>query len=160
MKCARHTDVDAIGSCQECQRGLCDECTNRYRKPLCDQCLLEHISKESRQFYIGLGITLIAFLVGYYIWVKLFTGGVFESIIPGLLLAGCYWGWLFLDGRLPELADKERPAWQSLLLKAGYYVVKFIVAICVGIFVGAYRVYTMLKGLATAKALRQELARR
>lgn len=157
MKCAQHVEQDAVGSCQDCQRGLCQDCIKRYAKPLCNTCLLAHLSKQNKQLYLGLFITIVFFILGYYGWVRFFQGGIFEAFIPGLLLAGLYWGWCFLSDHLARPAKKERSTMKGLLVWGSYYVFKLLLALCICIFVGPYRVYKIISGIGLAKRIKRQI---
>ena len=54
MKCFYHEKKDAVGTCQNCGKGLCKECAGKYTPCLCDDCavnikLTEENEKEQRR---------------------------------------------------------------------------------------------------------------
>lgn len=41
MKCYNHPDRDAVGTCVDCGKGLCQECMDLWTIPVCTDCNLK-----------------------------------------------------------------------------------------------------------------------
>lgn len=108
MKCYYHEDREAVAQCS-CGVGLCKECLNQYKTPICQNCvddintsLLKKAKSRVRNTHI---IIVLMIIVGIVLAVKaLFEGNGHNSIsiliccaIGGFLLAGFPAGWRTLD---------------------------------------------------------------
>lgn len=49
MKCCRHTNIDAVGTCRACGRGLCPECADAFQPPHCASCGQEALAKHKEE---------------------------------------------------------------------------------------------------------------
>ena len=154
MKCAVHGVSDAIASCRGCQKGLCQRCVDRFNETLCQDCLLHKVDKEAKQLYWGLACTLLFFGVGFYAWFSVLHGFFTTAIIVGLLMAGAYWGWLFLNRHLFTLARKTRTFGRKIAVLLGYYLLKFGLSIAIGIFVGPYEILRIIRGILQVKKIK------
>lgn len=157
MKCTDHSELEALGTCQECHKNLCGDCVNRYEKPLCNNCLETSLSKESRRFYFSLVMTAVLFALGYYVWIRYFHGFVFYSLIPACIMGGSYWGWHFLTNILAKPVEKSRSTSMHLIVWTFYYVVKLIISLLIGVFVGIYKIGEGAQKLRQAGLLRQQI---
>jgi hypothetical protein len=67
MKCAGHVDLDAVGTCNICGKGLCPECASTFTPPLCGGCALTHNKGVAKSFWFQLalmsGLFVIALIV-------------------------------------------------------------------------------------------------
>lgn len=46
MNCFNHYDTIAVGTCQDCQKGLCQPCASKYSFPICSMCNGNRIKTE------------------------------------------------------------------------------------------------------------------
>ena len=46
MNCYNHIDQPAVGTCIDCGKGLCSECSNKYTIFICDSCNLKRLYTE------------------------------------------------------------------------------------------------------------------
>lgn len=74
MNCYKHNNLTAVATCSNsCGRGLCSQCADIYKMPLCDNCAIEINSNIKRQStsvrikILGKIIVNIAFFVPYII---------------------------------------------------------------------------------------------
>ncbi len=157
MKCAQHIERDAVGSCQGCQLGLCQDCAKRFGAPYCAKCKLKDMKVQSKGFYFQLGISILLVVIGYYTWVRYFHGGIFESLIPAALLAGFYWGWSFFSKKISKPSKKpQRSKWLSFLLYGAYYLVLLLLSIALGFLIGIYKILMNVKTMRDVKMLERE----
>lgn len=62
MKCYHHPDRDAVATCNECGRGLCQECASLYATPFCSDCTISiatKYKKELENFYGSCGFMIV-----------------------------------------------------------------------------------------------------
>jgi len=93
MKCYRHNDTDAVGSCKTCNKGLCHECAfdtsnGLACKDTCidEVCALNETIERSKKIY-GIGTKPSAIPAGalvYFMFALLFGGwGVYSTVKRG-----------------------------------------------------------------------------
>jgi hypothetical protein len=90
MKCAGHVDFDAVGTCNICGKGLCQDCVAVFTPPLCGGCALAHNKGIATSLWLHLammgGLFAVAFsalirevpalsAVGYSLMVAFFPSG-------------------------------------------------------------------------------------
>lgn len=108
MRCYYHEDREAVAQCN-CGVGLCKECANQYKTPICQGCtneinnsILKKAKSRVRNTHI---IIMLMIIVGIVLSIKaLFEGNGQNSFfiliactIGGFLLAGFPAGWRTLD---------------------------------------------------------------
>ena len=76
MNCINHPSEAAVSQCQHCGKGLCIECTNRFSKPICPECISASRKKQKGAVVIEI---LLTFLIGLPV-----------GIILGLLVNDSY----------------------------------------------------------------------
>jgi hypothetical protein len=157
MKCFNHNEMDATATCQECSKGLCVNCSSRFNAMLCESCLLNHNKSVSTQMYTGLAIT-IAILLGFTYFIggmELPNGqtlGFAKAILPSLILAFTYWGWKFMTNHFPSLSMGSGTVWIM------YFMIKFVAALHIGLIVGPYQIYKMLKEINSTNKVKSQIA--
>lgn len=158
MKCFAHDDRDATATCQPCGKGLCSECSRRFDLILCDTCLLAHNQAVLSQMYSGVAITVIIFAAATYFLgsMEMRDGTSFgfdKAWFLSLLLAFTYWGWKFLS-------ERQRLAFLgNINFWLFYFLIKFALSYFVGLIVGPYQIYKMMKEIRTASKTNQLIAR-
>ena len=104
-----------------------------------------------KHLYIGLSMSILMFLVGFYGWSRFIHGGLIDSVIVGLLMAGAYWGWYELSLRFPKYKRVTENNILNIILLILYYGLKGLLSLCFGIFIGPYRVHRICTGIAAAR---------
>jgi hypothetical protein len=94
--------------------------------------------------WIGLGITVAIPIVVTWILVS-YKAPFGRSLIIGLLLAGTNWGWKFLSAHFPRMTGGSSNVWLV------YLTIKLMASSFIGIFVGPYQIYRMIRELRTAR---------
>ena len=156
MKCFNHVDQDATATCMNCNKGLCVECSSRFSSILCEPCLIEHNKSVARTMYIGLAITVIIFLGFMSIFgsMQSSTGetlGYSKAIFPSLLFAFTFWGWKFLSDYFPRLTMGTGNVWIL------YFIFKFFAAYFIGLIVGPYQIFKMMRELNTVNKTKKQI---
>ena len=49
MKCFYHVDRDAVGTCQTCGKGLCQECAAKYTPVTCEDCHVKIVAQARNE---------------------------------------------------------------------------------------------------------------
>lgn len=136
MKCIAHPESDTRG-----------ECIGGFITPLCAECLGEHNKRVAMEMYKGLGITAIVFAVGMSLAVSdaLDGRGGSAHVFMWPLLAFTYWGWTFLSDHFPRLTEGPLNA------RFVYCFVKLVLAYFVGLLVGPWQIFRVVRQLYAAK---------
>lgn len=157
MKCFAHNGLDATATCQGCNKGLCVDCSSRFNVTLCEFCLLSHNRSVEKEMYKGLAITIFIFsVVTYYIgdsWWSSDNENLIIAWFPGIILAFTYWGWKFLSEHAFRLQGANIGIWLI------YLMFKFFIAYFIGILVGPYQIFRMLKEIRVARKTKRQITR-
>jgi hypothetical protein len=98
MKCYKHYERDSVAQCIDCGKALCPECSNKFTKPICDQCELERIANDRRLLIKNSIIMVIMFIIGF----SLNEGTPLATrLLAGYFFAGIPWGWSILTSITP-----------------------------------------------------------
>lgn len=144
MKCAGHLDLDAVGTCNICSKGLCPECVSTFTPPLCSDCALAHNKGVSTSLWTHLAIMGSLFVIALVFLIGKVP--VPSAIGYALMVAFFPSGWSFL-GRyfLPGggyLFPMAR--WINLCVQA-------VIAAFVGVIVGPIYLFKAWKELKVVR---------
>jgi hypothetical protein len=128
MKCAVHTDVDAVGYCQNCGKALCADCRRDVRGILyCETCLADLVAKPQ---VVGAGPSPgLAAVIGWIPGLGPVYNGEYMKALVYLLIFVAFIGALNSD-----LGDPAEPI--------------------LGLMLTAFMVFTSIDSYRTAKARR------
>ncbi len=136
MNCNNHTEVVAVATCNECNKGLCKECANIYTIPICTECNDRLKSQEKFSIYKSIGISIFC---GILFWIFAPKLGLFmengKELTLGIHLlqfyagAGIIWGWNILTRITPSGWILSIYAWILL------WIFKFFISMIIGMFV-------------------------
>lgn len=148
MKCAQHVELDAVGTCNSCGRGLCPECVSAFTPPLCGNCALAHNKGVSKSLWTQLVLMGVLFVVG----LALFVGKVpfLAAMIFSLMAAFFPPGWNFLGRYFSPGGGYIYPMarWLNFLMQA-------LAAAFVGIVVGPIYLLKARKELQVIRETQQ-----
>ncbi|MBQ8177037.1 MAG: hypothetical protein IJ035_08410 [Oscillospiraceae bacterium] len=85
MKCFYHPERDAVAQCNECKRGLCRECAQKWNPPHCDGCGVSIKQVASAQMKIIKTFFIVGIILGILYGIGAFAITVGESIGAGLI---------------------------------------------------------------------------
>lgn len=158
MKCFNHNEMDATSTCQECSKGLCVNCSSRFNMMLCEGCLLSHNKSVATQMFTGLAITIAIFLSFTYFFGSLESSsgesiGYSKAVFPSLVLAFTYWGWKFMTNYFPTLTMGTGFVWLV------YFFLKFTASCLIGLIVGPYQIFKMLKEIRMTNKVKGQISR-
>jgi hypothetical protein len=146
MKCYKHYDRDAVSQCIECSKTLCPECTSKYNKPLCDQCVIEW-TKSNRLMLIKNIIIMIAVFIFAFsaIYVDAPIG---DRFLMSLFFSGIPWGWSFLNKITPNIF-----LFMPLVGWLIYFGIKLVLSLFIGTIVMPFKIYQIIKGINDSKKM-------
>jgi hypothetical protein len=152
MKCAGHIDLDAVGTCNICGKGLCPECVSTFTPPLCGDCALAHNKGIATSLWMHL-----AMMGGLFVVALVFLAGkvpVPSAIGYALLAAFFPSGWSFLGRYFSPSGGYLFPMarWINLLAQAA-------VAALVGVVVGPIYLFKAWKELKTVRETQKIVAK-
>lgn len=127
-------------------------CADRFEKPLCAPCLVSYNGNIAKQLYYGLALTVAILITVTYLVHTQGALSVGQSLLMGALAAGTYWGWRFLSDHAPRLTMG------SMLVWILYLSLKFIAAYFIGLLVGPYQVFKMMRELNRIQGVKRRLA--
>ncbi len=67
MNCFNHPEENAVASCQDCQKGLCNGCASLYTFPICIQCNSQRKQSQKKEIYKELFLMFVFGCVLYYL---------------------------------------------------------------------------------------------
>lgn len=138
MNCFNHHELSAIAQCQDCSKGLCNECATKYSIPICSICNSSRGKSEKDQiikelfwtYGLGLGLT---FLVSRGSMGQMTFGN--NSIETSLMFfmmfymcSGLVAGWYTLNRITPQVF-----LFLPLIGWVIYFVIKMMISIWVGL---------------------------
>lgn len=167
MNCFYHPELIAVGTCQDCRKGLCSGCASKYTFLICSQCnenRLEiekfKIRKEFNQ-YITAGVLTLLFNI--FVVYKLSLSSLEDGLIDNIALSvGLGLGVLMLIYYVPSIVA----GWKTLgsLTSRGFitlpiigwliYVwLKLMMASIIGPVMLPIRIYKNIKRLKELKEI-------
>ncbi len=151
MKCASHVDLDAVGVCNSCQKGLCQTCSSIFHPPECADCVAAHNKQVSFKFVRNL-VTMGALFAAtlWFAWQVLPFG---KAVLVSLAVAFVPWGWEFLS----RFFNAENP-YQDLVTRMLSISIHLAGSLVVGLFVGPYQVYRTVRELQSIRETEKLLA--
>lgn len=150
MKCAQHVDLDAVGTCNSCGRGLCPDCVSIFTPPLCGDCALAHNKGVATSMW-----TQLALMAGLFVVALVILAGKIPlpSAIGYSLMAAFFpSGWSFLGRYFSPSGGYLFPMarWINLAVQAA-------VALVIGVIVGPIYLFKAWKELKTARETRKAI---
>ena len=174
MNCFNHPALAATATCQNCGRGLCTPCSSRFTLLRCQPCILQNNAAVARKTYASLAATALIFIVTFVFVgnigsmgmpppsshalrhmhnVQTANPGIAAQIMVGLLMAFTYWGYKFLSARMPRVVIGTPFVWFF------YFMLKFVLAYFIGVFVGPYQIYKSIRELRIVQRTKGQIAR-
>lgn len=150
MKCAGHNDLDAVGTCNSCGRGLCTECVSVFTPPLCGHCALAHNRGVAKTFWVQLILMAVMFVVAL---VVLMDKLPLLSVLGYAVMAAFFVpGWNFLGRYLSPGGGYLFPMarWINLIVHAA-------VAALIGVVVGPIYLFKAWKELKTVRETKKRM---
>lgn len=144
MKCYKHYERDAVSQCLDCSKALCPECTSKYNKPLCDQCVIEGVKSNRLMLFKNIIIMITVFIFAFLtIYAE---QPIADRFLMSLLFSGVPWGWSFLNKITPSI---------FLFMPLGgwliYFVIKLVLSLLIGLIVMPFKIYQIIKGMRDSK---------
>lgn len=118
MVCYKHPANEAVVTCSECGRGLCQSCANKINPPMCLDCARAISGNIKSEMIKNIIISIVLMIVGVFVIKS--PGGV--------LLAGIPYGWVILNRMTPSMF-----LWLSFVGWIVYFIIKLVLAYIIGI---------------------------
>lgn len=106
MNCYEHPETVAVASCQDCTRGLCQDCSNVFNSIICLKCNANHFLDDKSSIKTFWWASGILFTVGCAVSIRFslnlapkntFFEGISHSYYLPFLFGGFPWGWKIID---------------------------------------------------------------
>ena len=155
MKCHTHNNIDATALCQECNKGLCAQCVNRFSLTLCDACLLARAKAASSDLYSELFAIAVIFVGTTWFLHK--TNAIHLSLsssaVLGALFAFTYCGWKFLEKIFPTTQLVGGIIWICVM------PIRLIAAYFIGIVVGPIQIAKTINEIRLTTRFRHRITK-
>lgn len=151
MECINHPGTPAAGICQMCGKALCGLCMSRFNPPVCEPCLIAHNKAVARRLYLDLAVTGIIFVgIASFVVFNVQTNRE-GGIIIGLMLAGAYWGWQFINSLpLPVFLTTG----VGLIV---YLLLKLCLSVLAGFIIAPWQIFKRIKEILAISKLENEI---
>lgn len=148
MNCYYHPETTIVATCQNCNKGLCKVCSDRFSVPICISCnrskALTEKSAIMKEFFWMIGLPIIGVMLamtdsqlGQAIRQNpIFGAGLFYDLIAVVV------GWNMLN-KLTAQYFLALP----LIGWVIYFFVKFSISALIGFFVAPFKIYKNIKRL-------------
>lgn len=144
MNCFNHPNESAVGTCQDCKKGLCQNCATKYEISICNDCNSKRIQIEKTEIIKNL---LAIIFIGGFLF--LFNKSISKSQIPVTftqMLFSYYAccsivaGWRFLNKITPQMF-----LFLPIIGWVIYFFVKLFISALIGFFVLPYILFRDIK---------------
>ena len=112
MNCYNHIDQPAVGTCIDCGKGLCSECSNKYTILICDSCNLKRLYTEkssiATRWGISIAIAILFTLLNFEILPKDLI--IYLIMLPSMIICvfiisiSIQYGWRALNSVMPPVS--------------------------------------------------------
>ncbi len=149
MNCFNHTELVAVSTCQDCQKGLCNECSRKYEFPICTECNHNRMKIEKRTIYKEFGLTLLG---GLIIYSFIASGATYEQKDFGFKIFSLFFsfgivsGWRTLNRITPNIF-----LFLPIIGWVIYFMIKFMLSGMIGWFMLPIRIVKNVKRLIELK---------
>jgi len=145
MDCYNHAGHAAIAQCNDCGKGLCGDCSEKFHPPICDACITVRNNYDKGQAANTIMLAVVAMVAGLVIGVvtEMDIGPV---IVFGLWAACIPFGWKTLTKITPQMF-----VFLPLVGWLIYFGLKFALACVVGVVAMPIFVIKAISDLVTAK---------
>lgn len=156
MKCITHRDREAVHYCQICKQTICRECSDLLGN-VCILCAERECKDEKRSFWITIVGSICLGLAGLWLVLdsRMYSSGIIaigSAVIMILFFAGIPFGWQALNRITPDIF--------LILPLAGwgiYFLIKFMLAGCIGWAVAIPKGISMYKRLKVVEEIERNI---
>ncbi|MDE7439786.1 MAG: MFS transporter [Clostridia bacterium] len=183
MKCALHTNKDAVAQCEQCGAGICEDCAQA-TAPLRDSCgslcidcycneiqgAVDYYTKRKKQRLTRIIVSIILYICGVVLYVcSRFSDSLLTSwlmILAALLLCGLFTGisWAKFSRKSQDDYDREHGATYVITDTGvhrdrgwGVVIIFFLIGLFFGVIVTPIRVIIDGVGIKKDKRTINEL---
>lgn len=157
MRCFYHPDQEVVATCTECGKGLCQHCASKWDPILCGDCAKTRLAQKryalKRSITIGFVILAIGIIGSIITAIQEKDILVLLEYIPMVyLVAGLPNGWTALNKIQPNMF-----LFLPLIGWVVYFIIKFILAVIVGIGAFPINIYRYWKGNKEISIMEQSI---
>ena len=158
MNCFNHHEVNAVAQCQDCNKGLCNDCAKQYSIPICSTCNSARGGSEKTRIIkelfwtFGLGLGLTFMMLKGPLGQMLFANDSIQASLMIFMIfytcSGLVAGWYTLNRITPQVF-----LFLPLIGWVIYFVFKMMIAIWVGYVMLPIRTFRNIKRLKQISAI-------
>ena len=142
MNCYNHTDIQYVGTCTDCGKGLCVDCIDKYTIPICDTCNIQRLKAEKATIIKDWIITFIIACIGTYFIYKNKGEKDFSIFFIFYICIGVRYAWKLLTNIASKwVLTMSFGAWVI------YYFMKLLLSVLIGIFIVPIQILLDIKRL-------------
>lgn len=151
MKCSVHNSFDAVGTCLSCNKGLCVDCVDHYKSPSCRNCAQTLNARLKREFVAKISLTVLCLLIfGLILPVRFYLNGALPHRQALAELMFLYASYVFFPYGARVVSEKA-PVFFNILLDLIFFPFYFMLSLFLGLLVGPFKLFSMLKELKVIK---------
>lgn len=158
MNCFNHHELNAVAQCQDCNKGLCNDCAKQYSICICSTCNSARGGSEKNRimkelfwtFGLGLGLTFMVSkgLMGQMPFENNSIQTTLMIFMMFYMYSGLVAGWYTLNRITPQVF-----LFLPLIGWVIYFVVKMMIAIWVGLVMLPIRTFRNIRRLRQISAI-------
>ncbi|MDN4605877.1 hypothetical protein [Sporosarcina highlanderae] len=168
MKCYKHNKLDAVATCNNCGKGLCNECSDEFQPISCQRCALQNNETFKSGLMVQLIVPIVIF-ISIFVFSLVFMFSALKSLddsigplsyllffigvlINSYAIATVPFGWRFLNKLTPDVF--------LFLPIAGwlfYFGVKFAISLSLGWIIAPFAVWRIKKDLKSINLTKQDV---
>lgn len=156
MNCYYHPETGIVATCQDCNKGLCKNCSDKFSIPICATCNGNRGAAEKTKiitelgWMIGIGAVSILFLSG---------SGPAKHIIKQQPLLYVFYFYMFVAvvagwNKLNKFTARYF-LFLPLIGWVIYFIVKLYISAIVGFFIAPFRIYKNISRLTVINQIQK-----
>lgn len=157
MNCYFHTDISSVATCQDCTKGLCKNCTDKFGISICPACNSKRASSEKKEIIIEFIWMIIAGIFGLIFISQRSIAPEFEKYVLIEKIYGAYiFVGLFIGWRTLNKLTSEYFLVLPIIGWFIYFFFKFFASMFIGMFLVPFRLIKNIKRLNEISTLQQK----
>lgn len=140
MNCFNHPVDVAVGTCLDCNRGMCSRCSSKYNSPICSNCNSKRIEIEKKTIVNDIVAILV---IGFFLALiskntteKPPSRNQIESFFYYYSFFASVAGWRYLNKITPQVF-----LFLPYIGWVIYFLIKSLLSLFIGFFVFPFKIY-------------------
>lgn len=147
MNCYYHPETTIVATCQDCSKGLCKNCSDKFSIPICVSCNRNRGTTEKSAIVKELGWMIGLPIIG----ILFMTSGPMGQMIKQQPIMAVFYFYMFIAivagwNKLNKLTASYF-LFLPLIGWVIYFVVKLYISAIVGLFIAPFRIYKNINRL-------------